>query len=177
MSPAPRPRPSHLPSTPHSVVTCAAPATTVHLLPVGSSVAPLPSGCCLPEMGCQRFAVVFVCEFWPQEPAGTREAPSPLLVHGKRPSSPHSSSSPLPPPVPTVPAWRELARTEPGQPLAAGYSHAPFFCILNTHTYSHTHMHTHQAPRPRQHASLLSGAAPAKKAQKRAAAESRAAER
>lgn len=67
--------------------SCASLAATVHQLPAESSTAPLPSGCCLPRMGCWRFSVVFVYGFWPCEPTGTQEAPSPLLVHGKRPSS------------------------------------------------------------------------------------------
>lgn len=52
-----------------------------------------------------------------------------------------------------------------------------FLYFKHTHILTHAHTHTKPPRRPRQHASLLSGAAPAKKAQKRAAAESRAAER
>lgn len=149
-SPAPRPRPSHLPGEPLLVVTCAALAATVHLLPARSSVAPLPSVCRLPRMGCQRFAVVFVCEFWPREPAGTREAPSPPLVHGKRPSSlaaaPHLSLL-LSPRCQLGGNWHGRS---PASFLQLGVATLLFFffCILNTHTYSHTHTHTRQAPPP-----------------------------
>lgn len=150
-SPAPRPRPSHLPGEPLLVVTCAALAATVHLLPARSSVAPLPSVCRLPRMGCQRFAVVFVCEFWPREPAGTREAPSPPLVHGKRPSSlaaaPHLSLL-LSPRCQLGGNWHGRS---PASFLQLGVATLLFFFFLyfkHTHILTHAHAHTPSPPAP-----------------------------
>lgn len=100
---------------------------------------------------------------------GVWPVPPLALGDGKRPSSCtpvlHLRCLPVPSESPRCPLGGELARTEPNPPLQLSVAGSFFVYFKHTRTLFHTH--TRQAPHPQQHASLLSGADPAKKAPSR----------
>lgn len=108
-----------LPGEPHAPVTCDMLATApIRLLPAGSSVPPLPSGCHLPGLGCRQFAVGFVCEPWP------RGRPQQASISA--PAAP----SPLPPPGPCGASLKGPGTDGAGQPSAATL----LFSVFSVHT-------------------------------------------
>lgn len=136
------------------------PASRTRLLPVL-----LPASACarpsLPPLLCQAAAAfpgqaasdwrrVLSVSLAPRAHWHTGGA-QPSACHGKRPSPP-----PQPAPhlafflAPVVPARRELARTEPGQPPAAERRHAAAaaFFVFETHTHSLAHAHAHTPSPP-----------------------------
>lgn len=135
----PRPLPVPLPASP---------------APGRSSTAPSPGGCRLPTPAASKRRWVLFASLAPAWQASI---------------SPHSR--PAPRPLRPGASAEGTGTDGAGQPPAAERSHAATaaFFVFETHTHSLAHAHARTpSPPPWRHASLLSGAAPAKKARQRA---------